>query len=183
MTPIEEKIVIHAAPTLAGCKVANLLNLPNSLCDRSEINFCRRCLDRSGIGLKIILENETRRLIYVYRRSLLKTILNDSDIQDFLFAYGYTDFSISASLRKLSRHFSHMRVFPHEIGIFLGYPLLDVKGYILNNGKNAKLTGYWKVYGNEEYAKKVFATYLNCRKNICERFQQGAGLTELSAVL
>ena len=38
--------------------------------------------------------------------------------------------------------------FPHEIGIFLGYPLADVAGFIRNKGRNCKCIGTWKVYGD-----------------------------------
>ena len=35
--------------------------------------------------------------------------------------------------------------FPHEIGVFLGYPVEDVEGYMQNDGKNFLLVGYWKM--------------------------------------
>ena len=38
--------------------------------------------------------------------------------------------------------------FPHEVGLFLGYPLDDVTGFIEQKGKNYKCCGIWKVYGN-----------------------------------
>ena len=49
--------------------------------------------------------------------------------------------------------------FPHEIGLFLGYPLGDVAGFIRNRGKNCKCSGCWKVYCNELEAQKRFARY------------------------
>ena len=47
--------------------------------------------------------------------------------------------------------------FPHEIGLFLGYPLGDVIGFIKNAGQNCKCVGCWKVYCNECEAIKAFA--------------------------
>ena len=49
--------------------------------------------------------------------------------------------------------------FPHEIGIFLGYPLDDVEGFIKNKGQNFLLNGYWKVYSNKEEKEKIFKAY------------------------
>ena len=46
--------------------------------------------------------------------------------------------------------------FPHEIGVILGYPLEDVKGYMENGGQKCLLNGYWKVYNNPEEAKRKF---------------------------
>ena len=49
--------------------------------------------------------------------------------------------------------------FPHEIGLFLGYPAEDVQGFIRNCAAKPKLVGAWKVYGDAEVAKKKFASY------------------------
>lgn len=51
--------------------------------------------------------------------------------------------------------------FPHEIGLFLGYPLEDVKGFIENKADSSKCSGCWKVYGNEQKALKLFEKYEN----------------------
>jgi hypothetical protein len=52
--------------------------------------------------------------------------------------------------------------FPHEIGVFLGYPLQDVKGFIENNGRNSKYTGLWKVYGDKAASIRMFEKYRKC---------------------
>ena len=52
--------------------------------------------------------------------------------------------------------------FPHEIGVFLGYPLQDVKGFIENNGRNSKYTGLWKVYGDKAASIRMFKKYRKC---------------------
>lgn len=46
--------------------------------------------------------------------------------------------------------------FPHEVGLFLGYPLDDVTGFIEQKGKNYKCCGIWKVYGNEKQTQMLF---------------------------
>ena len=52
--------------------------------------------------------------------------------------------------------------FPHEIGLFLGYPPDDVEGFIHYGPKHSKCVGDWRVYGNEEQAKRLFAQYRAC---------------------
>ncbi len=54
--------------------------------------------------------------------------------------------------RKTFENFALPRQFPHEIGLFLGYPPEDVCGYIRNKGKCQKCTGHWQVYGDENFA-------------------------------
>lgn len=180
--PIEELIVRYAAPTLAGCKVANLINLPISICTDENLDYCRQCLASKGIAIEVLLEKENRRLVYVYRCSALQDILDQKDVQTFLSLYGYKEFSNSSSLDYLTEHFSAMDLFPHEIGVFLGYPLADVKGFLFHRGKNAKLSGYWKVYDNEEEAKKTFALYNSCRQSLCAQYHEGISLADLSVV-
>ena len=46
--------------------------------------------------------------------------------------------------------------FPHEVGLFLGYPPGDVEGFRLNHGRNFKLCGLWKVYCDMEQATARF---------------------------
>ena len=46
--------------------------------------------------------------------------------------------------------------FPHEVGLFLGYPVEDVIGFIENKGKNCLCCGCWKCYSNACAAQKAF---------------------------
>ena len=46
--------------------------------------------------------------------------------------------------------------------MFLGYPLEDVKGFIINEGKNCKCIGCWKVYSDECEAVRLFEKYKKC---------------------
>lgn len=63
---------------------------------------------------------------------------------------------------KIKERIRQLEDFPHEIGLFLSYPIEDVLGFIENRGKNYILNGYWKVYGNEEEARKSFFKYRKC---------------------
>ena len=63
--------------------------------------------------------------------------------------------------------------FPHEIGLFLGYPVEDVKGFILNKGHNCLFCGYWKVYSNADTARRTFERYNKCRSYMQRRLDNG----------
>lgn len=180
--PVAEQMLRYAAPTLAGCKVANLMSVPCCLCQQKDFAYCQNCLACSGISIHLLSDHDDRRLLYIYRRSALLKLLSDPEIQSFLRDFSYKDFSIAACLGLLTKHVGEEKPFPHEIGIFLGYPLKDVSGFIANKGKNAKLTGYWKVYDNEEEAVRTFALYADCRRDLWEKFRQGFSFRELSVV-
>ena len=68
----------------------------------------------------------------------------------------------------------------NEIGIFLGYPLADVKGFIENAGKNSKCSGCWKVYCNECEAIKTFKKFEKCKKVYQKLWLQGRSIAKLT---
>ena len=78
--------------------------------------------------------------------------------------YGYENTEPEQCLALLKKRFEAAEAFPHEIGIFLDYPLGDVIGFIQNSGQNYKCSGCWKVYCNECEALKMFQKYHKCRE-------------------
>ena len=70
--------------------------------------------------------------------------------------------------------------FPHEIGLFLGYPCEDVKGFIENKASSAKCVGCWKVYGDADKAQKQFELFKKCAKVYQQQFELGKPLTRLT---
>ena len=81
-------------------------------------------------------------------------------------------------LEQLSDRLCLEQEFPHEIGIFLGYPLEDVDGFITHQGENCKLCGCWKVYGNVEQARRTFASYEKCRVFLCAKLSKGCNILQ-----
>jgi len=74
--------------------------------------------------------------------------------------------------------------FPHEIGLFLGYPLEDVRGFIENAGQNCKCTGCWKVYCNECETVKLFMKYKKCKDIYTKLFEnRGRSVWELTVAV
>ena len=88
--------------------------------------------------------------------------------------------NIFLSLAYLKGRYCKESVFPHEIGLFLGYPPEDVKGFIENKGRNFLMCAYWKEYVNEQEAKKIFDKYASCSKKFCEKLSSGASILDLS---
>ena len=87
---------------------------------------------------------------------------------------GYpSDCDVDSYIDFLSKRIRASEEFPHEIGIFLGYPIEDVEGFIENRGENFKICGYWKVYGCPEKAKYIFSNYEKCRKFLSNRLNDG----------
>ena len=91
--------------------------------------------------------------------------------------------SLEILLSQLERRFETGKDFPHEIGLFLGYPPSDVRGFIEKGARRAKLTGYWKVYSNVEEAKKTFARYRKCTDVYLRCHKSGKALEGLAVAI
>ena len=84
------------------------------------------------------------------------------------------------ALDRLKSRIGENNEFPHEIGIFLDYPLGDVSGFITNEGRNFKCVGCWKVYCNECEALKMFQKYHKCREVYRNLWAKGRSVLQLT---
>ena len=163
---LEKCLIDHCSPTLASLKSASLFNYRFSSAEQLEdtISQWNSRLRGTGVELITVKASDNHALIYVFRRSGLTADLNKPGVKGFLRRYGYNTDSLDAMIERLSDRISGSDEFPHEIGLFLGYPLGDVCGFIQNNGRGCKCCGCWKVYCNECEAKKAFARFRKCRE-------------------
>ncbi len=147
-----------------------------------EFNEIEAILFPKGVHLTVLSMTNDNVLLYMYREHRLADILAQRDVQCFLGNYGYREFSIDAALRMLSERFTKTEKegFPHEIGVFLGYPLEDVIAFILNEGKNCKCTGCWKAYTDQCGAMKTFALYAKCKEVYTRLFAAGVPIKRLA---
>ena len=90
---------------------------------------------------------------------------------------------MDAALAHLKERLAGQEGFPHEIGLFLSYPPEDVKGFIENKASNSKCVGTWKVYGNVDRAKALFAQFQRCTDIYCKLWQAGSSLEELAVAV
>lgn len=114
-------------------------------------------------------------------KSNLKRISKKNGVAEFLFSCGYDITNIQGCIERLSKRICESESFPHEIGLFLGYPLGDVTGFIENKGKNSLYTGFWKVYCNKNETLKIFEKYKKCKKVYQKLYKGGKPLMQLTA--
>lgn len=170
---LEQELISLAAPTLAGIKPGSLFSMQISSDDLTHLRA-----QLPGLRL-VVLSQAQKKLLYLFRPEQLSLILHRPEVQRFLLPLGYTSFTIGAALHHLRTRLAHTSGFPHEIGIFLGYPLEDVQGFIQHHGQNCLLSGCWKVYAHVEAAQRTFADYHTCRQQLLQRYAEGAPLRQL----
>jgi hypothetical protein len=179
---IEHILAYHCAPTFAGIKAANLLSLEKFLLPdiKLSFDFYNQHLNLRGIYFEILCECNDRILVIVYRKETLWNELSSPPNKAFLETQGYGDWSSMESLFiKLRERISARDEFPHEIGMFLSYPLEDVLGFIYCKGKDYKCSGYWKVYGNEVVTKKKFEEFTMSRIIFCSKIEEGKSIVQI----
>lgn len=112
-------------------------------------------------------------LLFVYNRSLLASVLADADIRSYLTEKDYpVRNGFYAVLYELLFRLMRQASFPHEIGLFLGYPLADVAAFVQYKGAFFKHNGCWKVYGDTASALQIMKTYAACR-DFCTKLVVG----------
>jgi hypothetical protein len=152
-------ISYHAAPVYFGLKPSILLNLgqPDSRLARLWKKYNRDVDHYKGLSSVIFYSRGSMQLFY-YDPDHINYILSDGCISDYLNNLGKgSQLSLEDQILALQQGF--LRGCPHEIGVFLGYPLSDVKAFIRNGGKNYLLNGYWKVYSDVWRAVQKFQAF------------------------
>lgn len=178
----EDLIIKHCSPTLAGIKTGNLFSCSYASKSETEkaINRFNKIFIPKGVKLIPLKYGKDRVLVYVYRPTMLAKDLSDEYASLLLKSQGYHSLDTGSCISRLRLRVNSLSEFPHEIGLFLGYPPEDVHGFILHKGNCCKLSGCWKVYGNEEKAVKEFAKYKKCSDIYYSKWLQGTSICKLT---
>ena len=178
----EELIVQQCSPTLAGLKTGSIFNCPfRSRKDLwKEIRLLNTRLKPKGLRVIPLRISAHNAMIYIYRPERLSKDLADSKAACILEDCGYTGRTVPGCISLLMERLRVGEDFPHEIGLFLGYPPEDVSGFIENKALKSKATGHWKVYGDEKKAMKTFARFKKCTKVYTDRRAHGVSIERLA---
>lgn len=179
----ESLMVEQCAPTLAGIKPASLFRCGRRTTEdiRQTVETWDHALGYLGLRVRILKEcpNTGDCMIYVYRPDWVDRLLSEEDHLCFLDSCGYQRGSTALLLDQLSDRLCLEQDYPHEIGLFLGYPLSDVIGFIENRGWNYTCCGCWKAYGDPEKAQAYFDLCRRCTSRYCALYAEGASILHL----
>mgnify|MGYP002594635209 CR=1 FL=1 len=181
---LEYTLAFHGAPALAGIKPADLVAWGSpQVCMGTLLEDYRRQLSRCGIQLRLLCSCRPRCLILVYRPERLAAQLARPQVRALLaregYQAGYPCGSCGQCVARLVQRLRTEEDFPHEVGLFLGYPAEDVEGFRLHRGRDYKLCGCWKVYSDVEGARQCFRRYDRCRAALCRRVRAGGSLPQM----
>ncbi|WMJ87870.1 DUF3793 family protein [Anaerocolumna sp. MB42-C2] len=177
-------------PTLLKTKPSTLVSFQKRYIEDKNhfLSVLNRESEQFQCNYEILYESNSAYLIILYHIKLLTEVFNRFCDNDILLQNGYLpgEDNFYNNLCNLKRRFRSFKngssaKFPHEVGIFLGYPILDVEEFIKNNGENYILCGYWKVYHNAEEAGKTFDQFRKLREAAVKLYFSGGNLKEITA--
>ena len=159
---------------MAGLKTGNLFSCPaeDSVTLRDSIRRLNAALVPRGARILPVKRMRGRVLCYMYRPEKLKQDLSGELAQSILAARAYPVGNADRCVAELCRRLQRDAAFPHEVGLFLGYPAGDVDGFIRLGARSAKCVGTWKVYGDVASAQRKFDLYQKCTRVYREAYRK-----------
>lgn len=178
---LEELLIRCCAPTLASIKTGNMFTCRYGTAQEmtESIRTLNRRLRQKGLRIIPLRFREGVGLIYVYRPCRLQRDLSGEHASRLLRECGYHCPNVTCCLQQLRMKLEENESFPHEIGLFLGYPPEDVDGF-MHRKAEAKLAGHWKVYGDVSSAERIFALYKKCTSVYLNQWAKGSSIERLT---
>lgn len=166
-----ELIIEQCSPTLAGIKTGSLFSVPNE--DKKEfkenIKRLNSVLVPRGLRLIPVKQLKNRVLIYLYRPNRLKRDLENSLAENILLQKNYPTDNADRCVAELIKRLKSGEDFPHEVGLFLGYPAEDVNGFIKYGAKTQSTTAYGAFTATAKPQRKNLRFIINVRAYIKRR--------------
>jgi hypothetical protein len=172
------QLALQCAPVISGIKISNLLTIPaKSLRELSVV------LKKTELSFRILYPGRERLVILIFREAKLREYLAREEVMAFIYKCGYETSNISkifpVFVKRYMRYMELKQDFPHELGLFLGYPIEDVEGFIKENGKNYLYSGYWKVYKDTELKIRLFKDYERVQTEIVRLLYEGLDIMDI----
>lgn len=147
---LENGLIRHCAPTLAGLKSASLFQYfyddkGQAIKQIKEVN---QLLNGRGVYVDALQWNENAVLIYTYRFHHVQKELENPKGMELLMKYGYQS--------------------------------NDVEGFIINSGQNCKYCGLWKVYCDEKEKMQFFHKLKKCSEIYLQAFSKGRRIEQMT---
>ncbi|MBU3113923.1 DUF3793 family protein [Clostridium lacusfryxellense] len=173
-------IIRNAGPTIEKHKTSSLINFSSSNRNLNNLwsMYKDQVKDKLDINYIELKKDKTNTFVLFYNEQKIEQRIRNNNNMEFLKRFGYNELmDINQCLLLLGKRFQN--ICPHEIGIFLGYPLEDVVSFVDCPGAKCKMVGYWKVYHDMEKAQMIFNKYDEIKYSIMQLMIKGMKPSEL----
>lgn len=167
-------LMLESAEVLAGAKPANLLSIANRthLCGRNlydtwQTHRAEAALRLGSLTCLPLKVTDRHVLLLCYQRDKLNQQLSHAGIRTLLQKAGYNrNATLDELLSELQHRVINNPAFPHEIGLFIGYPAKDVAAFMGLVKLPFTCQGPWKIYGNPTRSLALADCYRCCRQRM-----------------
>ena len=162
-------LALELAEVLQGAKPANLVCLSNKRrsCGRNLYLLWKEhgsaLIEASGLKVRVLADRGTSVLLLLYSRDALGSLLAQKSVRVILGKAGYPEPACFEAVLSELEHRVEGEGFPHEIGVFLGYPLKDVVGFMGWAQLSFTCQGPWKIFGNPAPSLELAENHRKCR--------------------
>ncbi|MBR6075290.1 MAG: DUF3793 family protein [Victivallales bacterium] len=157
-------LLLKTAAVRCGVKPGELLRVRHCYERRNSEGF-HFCLYRKDIFQTLQLDylelqvDDKSSLVLFFHPQTLGQVLREPENQLVLRHFGYpVEGGLQAMLDYLLQRFA-MKKIPHEIGLFIGYPVKDVLGFIQKLPCTPRHYGMWIVFGDPSESLRRMSLY------------------------
>lgn len=167
-------LMLECSEVLAGVKPANLISLVNRTrsCGRNLYQLWQRHHEGltarfPDLTIRVLHTRQRALLLLCYNHDHLDRHLSHAGIRTLLHKAGYeADAQFESLLDELCRRVGNNDSFPHEIGLFIGYPAKDVAAFMGLVNLPFACQGPWKIYGDPARSLGLVEQYRCCRQRM-----------------
>lgn len=167
-------LMLECSEVLAGVKPANLISIVNRtrpcgknlylLWQKHHADLAQRL---NNLNFMVLQSRQQSLLLLCYDRGQLEHHLSHPGIRVLLHKAGYKDDADCEDLLlELHSRIGENNSFPHEIGLFIGYPAKDVAAFMGLVRLPFACQRLWKIYGNPAQSLALAEQFRCCRNKM-----------------
>ena len=154
------KLLYHLAATMTGIKPITIMRFKEpqpafkecASCDRQWQEIRKHFQGQQSLGMRLLNHNQRGESLVFFHHEACRRLLSMPRVKAFLREQGFGYGSETINNPELFidyclKEFRQKGSLPVEMGLFMGIPLKDVRGYIRADKKNHVMTSGWHIYG------------------------------------
>lgn len=176
------QFAINCAPLLSGYRISIFLVIPDNQVEKSL-----KLIGDMGLVTQMLYKRNGKNGVLIFKERELKRYMQNTDVKELLLKLGYYSDFFGDILAEFSKRYQNYadneKNFPHELGIFLGYPIEDVIGYLENLGANYLCAGYWKVYKDASFKQEIFKRIQQSQQDMLDNLLCGINFMDAVKII
>lgn len=170
----------YSSQSVCGIKPANLFTVPSENFTVEIFREWQLIVNEQGLEISAFKISDRTTMLFIYNKKWIQKIIENPLVVPYLEKKGYSSIhDTNKTIQDLSNRLRSKKDFPHEVGIFLGYPFDDVIKFEEHQGKFCRYCGYWKAYCNPEKAKECCNRFRQCSQMCAKWFDEGYSIPQI----